>query len=892
MSVPTNTADDSTIDIHIPQYNQHINNTINKLFIDKKPLSNQSESALENDQFDPIDYINTIFPDESTLTNHKLQSTLTQLRQNVVGLNNDITHSLRDIMYHHSTANHNTNTSDTESMESNPLMDTSTVIHSLYQRIQLIRSKASASENLVNNITKDIKKLDIAKNNLSITITGLQQLSDVQASLVQLDIIYSECNYVETRKLIHNIEELLQKFVKYKHMQKIMSLHEQFEHKKLVIKNELFSIVHTQLMSPLVQNEPLHSQLHDIMLVIDVYDTATRTELFDYYCTEQLNEYIQLFGSTGQSATFDLIDRRYAWLRRCLTTYNDKYSSIFLSHWSLDIYLTQQFCSITKSHLYKMLSHSKPDTAAMIKALQKTIEFENELNMKYNHTLNLDQIDINDEQQTNHAAQQIRAKYNDTNVRESTTQHNNMISFTGQISDVFVPYMSSYVEMEKHDIIELINRMNADEQWFNVHTGHNNGLTTTQTQASTDQPTHYNSSNELFLYIKNSIQRCSKLSKNTTLYNLYTNVYTIGLKQYADLLESHIPQKQLLQQSYSDSNIQLLSHLDIVVVCYIINTAHYCIDTIDQLQPAIVNLIDTEYKDKIDITGIVDTYSLVINRCLQLLSYTINGKLSRALQSMIRVQWDIITTVGDESNYIKSIDVQLHDDIPYITNLLSTQKYSMTLYNLIVSTYIPRYIDTILKCKKMNEMGAQQMSLDTQVLKKILCSIPDINNKNQTNNDESTGNKKITLPHKLYIKYVNSEMSRAEALLKTLVSPNDRLIITFKALLPKSSTDELMKLMQLKNITKRDQLQLIQQYNTTVSVDDQIKLPQSTVSGFTSNISDIGNQFVGKLTQNNVLNTVTQSHGRIAPTAAVANTSSSGSNNTGSNLKNFFNSLS
>jgi len=89
---------------------------------------------------------------------------------------------------------------------------------------------------------------------------------------------------------------------------------------------------------------------------------------------------------------------------------------------------------------------------------------------------------------------------------------------------------------------------------------------------------------------------------------------------------------------------------------------------------------------------------------------------------------------------------------------------------------------------------------------------------------------------------VNTEMSKAEALLKTLVSPNDRLIVTFKALLPKASMDDLVRVMNMKGLKRVEQQQLVNAYNSTIqNVDDGIKLPSNiAVSGFSSGFGGIG----------------------------------------------------
>ncbi len=49
-----------------------------------------------------------------------------------------------------------------------------------------------------------------------------------------------------------------------------------------------------------------------------------------------------------QLAWLDKIDRRYAWLKRALVEYDEKYSRIFPAQWEMAERLTVEFCKITR----------------------------------------------------------------------------------------------------------------------------------------------------------------------------------------------------------------------------------------------------------------------------------------------------------------------------------------------------------------------------------------------------------------------------------------------------------------------------------------------------------------------------------------------------------------
>lgn len=177
--------------------------------------------------------------------------------------------------------------------------------------------------------------------------------------------------------------------------------------------------------------------------------------------------------------------------------------------------------------------------------------------------------------------------------------------------------------------------------------------------------------------------------------------------------------------------------------------------------------------------------------------------------------------MGDESVFVVDLTKVLKAEMPLIARYLSP-RYQPFYCNQLASHFIPRYVDSIYKFKRIGEMGAQQMSLDAHSLKSTLLSLPTLGY--EGDDDPSHRNRKKTVATKSYTKYVTTEMSKAEALLKTLVSPNERLIVTFKALLPKSSTDDLYRVFTLKGLKKGEIQALVEAYNAGVGAEDQVRL--------------------------------------------------------------------
>jgi len=180
----------------------------------------------------------------------------------------------------------------------------------------------------------------------------------------------------------------------------------------------------------------------------------------------------------------------------------------------------------------------------------------------------------------------------------------------------------------------------------------------------------------------------------------------------------------------------------------------------------------------------------------------------------------------------------IKDTMPIIHQSLSP-RYVPLFCNQFAAMFIPRYVESIYRCKRIGEMGAQQMSLDAHSLKSTLLALPTLTRKDGEQTEETmVGDDghvkkpaKANIASKSYTRYVNTEMSKAEALLKTLVSPTERLILTFKALLPKNTTDDLYRICTLRGMTKKEIQSAVDVYNASVGVEDQVKLNTSTASG-------------------------------------------------------------
>jgi len=125
---------------------------------------------------------------------------------------------------------------------------------------------------------------------------------------------------------------------------------------------------------------------------------------------------------------------------------------------------------------------------------------------------------------------------------------------------------------------------------------------------------------------------------------------------------------------------------------------------------------------------------------------------------MTRTNWKQFSQdVGDPSPYVSEISERLSAQFELVAQHLSKLHYRFAC-DKFVQAFAARFHSEIYKCRKINEQGAQQLLLDTAMVKTTLLEVPVIAGK---------GRQMPTA----YSNYVLREMGRAENVLRVLALP-------------------------------------------------------------------------------------------------------------------------
>ncbi|XP_020587390.1 vacuolar protein sorting-associated protein 53 A [Phalaenopsis equestris] len=755
------------------------------------------------DKSSALEYINQMFPTEASLSG--VEPLMQQIQSEIRRVDGSILAAVRRQSY-----------SGTKAKED--LAAATHAVQELMHKIHEIKTKAEQSETMVQEICHDIKKLDFAKRHITTTITALHRLTMLVSAVEQLQVMASKRQYKEAAAQLEAVNQLCSHFEAYRDVPKIAELREKFKNIKKILKSHVFSDFSSLGTGKETEETNLLQQLSDACLVVDALEPSVREELVKDFCQKELTSYRQIFEG-AELAKLDKTERRYAWIKRRLRT-NEDIWNIFPSAWHVDYLLCIQFCKLTRLQIVDILNSlkEKPDVGTLLLALQRTLEFEEELADKFGGNKTSREKDFgNDEEldeakNKNQIVSDIRRKYekklamHDGGGMELKDKNKDSFvpgagfNFHGIISSCFEPHLAVYVELEEKTLMEHLEKLVQEETWETEEGSQTNILS---------------SSMQVFLIIRRSLKRCSALTKNQTLFSLF-EVFRKILKAYATKLYAKLPKGGIgIVAAATGMDVQIkMSDRDERMICYIVDTAEYCHKTSGELAENVSKLIESQYADKVDMSEVQDEYSAVITKALLTLVHGIETKFDAEMVAMTRVPWASLESVGDQSEYVNGINSILTSSIPTLGSLLSSTHFQFFLDKLAASLG-PRFYLNIYKCRHISETGAQQMLLDTQAVKTILLDIPTLGKQSTV----AAG----------YSKFVNREMSKAEALLKVILSPVDSVANTYRALLPEGTPLEFQRILELKGLKKADQQNILDDFNKHSPGINHPSIPPSVV---------------------------------------------------------------
>ncbi|XP_034403785.1 vacuolar protein sorting-associated protein 53 homolog isoform X3 [Cyclopterus lumpus] len=684
-------------------------------------------------------------------------------------------------------------------------------IQQLFGKIKDIKDKAEKSEQMVKEITRDIKQLDHAKRHLTTSITTLNHLHMLAGGVDSLEAMTRKRQYGEVANLLQGVVNVLEHFHKYMGIPQIRQLSERVK----AAQSELG----TQILADFEESFPSQGSkrpggpsnvLRDACLVANVLDLRIKQEIIKKFIKQQLSEYLVLFQENQDVAWLDKIDRRYAWIKRQLVDYEEKYGRMFPEEWCMTERIAVEFCHITRVELAKVMrTRAKEiEVKLLLFAIQRTTNFEVLLAKRFTGcTL----TDTPGQKKPESPLASTNPFLDDEGGEDVGADKDEDLAkprkpkapdnpFHGIVSKCFEPHLYVYIESQDKNLGELIDRFVAD---FRAQGPPKAGTE----EGGAVLP----SCADLFVYYKKCMVQCSQLSTGEPMIAL-TTIFQKFLREYAwKILSGNLPKSNSnsggltissLLKEKEGSEAAKFTVDELCLICSILSTAEYCLATTQQLEEKLKEKVDKLLVERIHLTGEMDTFSTVISNSIQLLVQDLDAACDPALTAMSKMPWQSVEHVGDQSPYVTSIIMHIKQNVPNIReNLASTRKYFTQFCIKFTNSFIPKFINHLFRCKPISMVGAEQLLLDTHSLKTVLLDLPSI------------GSQVLRKAPASYTKIVVKGMTRAEMILKVVMAPHEPPVVfvdNYIKLLADGNPETFQKILDMKGLKRSEQSSMLE----------------------------------------------------------------------------------
>ena len=582
-----------------------------------------STDPLEDPNFDVAAYLNEKFPDFKSLDNlpdliDKFEKEIGELDEEIDGL-----------MCERATYNDELK---------NYMQELNNDVGKIIQLISNIKQNTDTNETTVKLICNDIKNLDNARNNITITISSLTKLIMLITGIEKLESFVKEKQYKEAANAIAASNDIMEYFKEYRHVTQVNSLYQ----KKDTLCNSLLNTICEELKNDIGLLPNNSDRLYDACLAINAIGDKAIGEVKTWFTQYKLAPYESLFDPKAEKPIeFSETEKRFDWIKRALKEYDKLYDDVFPPSWGFKSQLCQEFCRITKLQLNEILMMNVEgvkniEVEVLVKVLNTTISFEKSLNEYL-----ISEYPLSEEDKKNqskfldlNAIEEIKSKYLD-NKRErnpnrkdpNTNPHYRLFRVNGIISESFEPYMNSYVTNEEKKIKEIIINLVQNDRI---------------------EGKLYVSSLYLFNNIKQAMSRCLTFSKSKTFFDLCIKFKEIFLFYIEKILNGKFNLNFYGNEINKNKN---LKQNDFTPICYLINTCDYCITTIGALTSSVQEKIEEKYQNNISYDDIVGKFREIYKKCFDLLSTDLKNSVESQLQTgIVKKNWVLANSNARDTN--------------------------------------------------------------------------------------------------------------------------------------------------------------------------------------------------------------------------------------------------
>jgi hypothetical protein len=181
-------------------------------------------------------------------------------------------------------------------------------------------------------------------------------------------------------------------------------------------------------------------------------------------------------------------------------------------------------------------------------------------------------------------------------------------------------------------------------------------------------------------------------------------------------------------------------------------------------------------------------------------------------REMVNTNWHKLVSVGDVSSYMKGIVDSVKRQVSVILSYITKDVHVRSLCERVVDSLANSFLRNAAATRPISEVAAEQMLLDLYVLKDVCMQLPII-----THPEKEV--------HTTYSNQVSRTLLRVESVLKVILTrsdPAEGLVQTYFYLIGDKSSDNFVKVLELKGLSRPTQARLLELFYSHMKAHDNL----------------------------------------------------------------------
>lgn len=678
-----------------------------------------SKDSFDSETFDPIEHLNNRFTPDTRFSSlvQYLNRTKKILEETEQDFLSSVEHQSQ-IKIHSQGGSDSSRECSAKDLfqDCNPLASAPFAVQSLCKQVAQIEHQAERSEKIVNGISDQMRKLDIAKSNIASSIYTLRCLQLWMLQLQAAATAFGEAKYLQCRDALKEAQGYEKQLAHLADLPLCKEIENAHQNLCKQLDSRTYYIIFPTKNPHSPFDDADEKMLADVCGIIDLLGKTSIERIREHFIEFLMRPYALRFKRGTEDAKVERTERRYIFLRTLLERYDTILQNVFPPHWCVPQELCITFCLRTKEDLDYQLKEvaGKLEVAVLTFVLQKTMDFEKDLTI-------------------------MMEWKNDFPGRELLPNYR----YNGLLLSSFKEHMSIIVKNEYKQINDIMAQPLIGEGPSMI-VGWNGECELDEIRPGTSLPLV----DDLFVFIKESFKRSTRISQQDVLVEMAI-VWRKSLLRLSQKISVLLPS--------TASSLK-----DLRRACILGNTAILCRSTVQNLADEVQHRSGLHAKE-LQYQQVVDAFSNLYSSCVQSIIKGLLQSLTPLFQSYVRhlneerVEKNEEAFLSSLKTDFRSIISALHDCFLACSGIMTVESLCFFLDKL-ASSVISSFSRVVYECSRIGSMSAKHCRDDSLVLKKVFLDLPYYNDPTRFSSTSLL----------VYQKVVNQQFETLLAVLKVL----------------------------------------------------------------------------------------------------------------------------